>query len=277
VWGTVHSAGPFVTSDLSQSLLLLQLFIAVLAITVLIISAIVAERKDADQRKDDFIALTSHELKTPVTSLKMFTQVLAHKLQKLGEADISSSLSRMDVQLNKLTRVIQDLLDASRLNLGKLEYNIEAFSVNNLVSEVVEDMQRVSEKHPLSLKFQPIQEIMGDKDRIRQVLINLINNAIKYSADGEKIVIIVTQDEGSARVSIQDFGIGISKAHQNKIFERFYQASKNRSSGLGVGLYICKEIIERHKGKIWVESEENKGSTFYFTLPFKTLSLEAVK
>ena len=230
----------------------------------------ITERKKLEQRKDEFIALASHELKTPVTSLKMYTQILQQRLKKAGTKDAEMFMVKMDGQLNKLTKIIGDLLDISRVQAGKLEYKKEIFPVNDLIAEITSNIQRTADGHKIYIKGQTNQKIKADRDRIGQVLINLINNAIKFSPKSKKILLGSSLENDNVKIYVRDFGIGIPKELQPKIFDRFYQASSSEGRtypGLGLGLYISKEITERHGGQISIESKPGIGSIFYVTLP----------
>jgi len=163
-----------------------------------------------------------------------------------------------------------DLLDLSKMQTGQLVYREECFDMDALVQEIVENVQETTSTHHLLLEGQTQAEVFGDRDRIGQVLINLLNNAIKYSSQADRVLVRVAKDQHRVVVTVQDFGIGIAKEHQNKIFERLYQvtdSNENTYPGLGIGLYISCEIVKRHGGQLWVESEKGKGTTFYFTLP----------
>jgi signal transduction histidine kinase len=230
----------------------------------------VTERRAFERRKDEFISMASHELKTPVTSIKGFTQLLHRRFQQRDDEESLRFLARMDAQLNKLTKLISDLLDISKMQTGQLEYRTEPFDLGALAQEIVENVQGTTQTHRLMLESPAHVPVFGDRDRIGQVLINLLTNAIKYSAQADKVLIRIAVDGENALVSVQDFGIGIAEAYQKKVFERFYQVNEpdmNTYPGLGIGLYIASEIIKRHHGHIWVESQKGKGSTFSFCLP----------
>ncbi|HVB25806.1 MAG TPA: PAS domain-containing sensor histidine kinase [Ktedonobacteraceae bacterium] len=230
----------------------------------------ITERLLVEQRKDEFIGMASHELKTPVTSLKGFTTILQRHLSKQGDDQGLAYLAKMDRQITKLTSLISELLDISRMQSGKLSFQDEAFDLFTLVEEIVETLQQTTQTHHLYLESTEPVQVVGDRERLGQVLINLITNAIKYSPQGDKIMIQVGRDQTHAVVSVQDFGIGIAREHQQHIFERFYQvigADGQTYPGLGIGLFISHEIISRHRGRIWVESSEGIGSTFYMSLP----------
>lgn len=221
-------------------------------------------------RKDDFLSIASHELKTPVTSLKAYTQMLQMDAVENDDKKREAMLSKMDCQIDKLTALITDLLDTSKMQNGKLIYNKSYFQFNELIKEIVEEIQATSISHKVIVKENIPLQLYADKERISQVLSNLLSNAIKY-CPGCKEIIVKLEKKGEAAIcSVQDFGNGIIKTQQDKIFERFYRVTGNNLHtypGLGLGLFIAKEIIERHNGKIWLESEVGKGSTFYFSLP----------
>jgi signal transduction histidine kinase len=165
---------------------------------------------------------------------------------------------------------VNELLDVSKIKVGKLVLNKEAFDINELIQEVVEMYQ--SPNQPNRLKFTPITDpiVTADRFRIYQVISNLLSNAIKYSLDNQPVIISVDEAKDEVRVSVQDFGIGIARDQHELIFDRLYQVAAHKRQGIqgfGMGLYICKEIMQRHKGKLVVESEKDKGATFTFTLP----------
>ena len=230
----------------------------------------ISERRELERRKDEFISMASHELKTPVTALKGFTQLLHRHFLKRNDEESVRYLARMDTQINKLTTLISDMLDLSKMQHGQLAYRMERFDLAELVREIVESVQGTTQTHHLLLEKTVVVQIYGDRDRIGQVLINLLTNAIKYSPTADKIIVGMAIHEGSVLVSVQDFGIGISQAYQESIFQRFYQVNESAEKiypGLGIGLYIAKQIIERHQGRLWVQSRKGEGSIFRFSLP----------
>ena len=232
----------------------------------------IEEQKKAMEKKDEFISMASHELKTPVTSLKAFTQIMMMTFEGEGNSMASSMLSKMDKQINKLTGLISDLLDASKANLGQLKFENENFDFNELVKEIVDEVQRTSTTHKIELALAKSQTVNGDRNRIGQVIMNLLSNAIKYSPQADKII-ITSKIKDQIKLCVQDFGIGIPVSQQPKLFTRFFRATNDRTNtypGLGLGLYISNEIIKRHSGTIEFKSEEGKGSTFCFSLPLKS-------
>jgi signal transduction histidine kinase len=231
----------------------------------------ITERMLAERRKDEFISMASHELKTPVTSLKGFIYILRRRLAKQGDAQILHSLTRMDAQLNKLTDLISDLLDISRMQAGKLSLRAEPFDLDALIDETVETVQAATSTHQLLIEGRTGAQVVGDQERLGQVFVNLLTNAIKYSPRADKVRVRLARDgeREQAIVSIQDFGIGIDKTHHERIFERFYQVTDPEEKtypGLGIGLYISCEIVTRHHGRMWVESRKGEGATFSVAL-----------
>jgi two-component system CheB/CheR fusion protein len=228
------------------------------------------ERIDVERQKDDFMSIASHELKTPVTSIKAYTQILQQKFVKAEDASSAGMLTRLDTQIDKLTNLINTLLDVARIQSGQMEYEKEEIDMNSLILEIKNEVQPAYPNHEIVTSLQATRRIVGDKDRITQVLNNLISNAVKYSSDANRIVIHTKEDGDSVVVTAEDFGQGIPKNLQEKIFGRFFrvsEASGNRVSGLGLGLYIASQIIKQQGGKIWLESEPGDGSKFSFSLP----------
>lgn len=230
----------------------------------------ITEQKHLQQQKDDFIGIASHELKTPVTSIKAYTQILERMLQKKGETREVAMMSRMDAQINRLISLIADLLDVTKINSGKLQFNETEFDFIQMAQELIEDLQRTAEKHTIVENYSPVGLVYGDKERIGQVITNFVTNAIKYSPKADKIIISASLKDSEVTFCVQDFGIGISPDALTKVFEQFYRVDgnmQNTFSGLGLGLYISSEIIKREGGKIWANSNLGEGSTFCFSLP----------
>ena len=229
----------------------------------------ITERKQEELRKDLFISLASHELKTPVTSLKLFTQMAVRRSIKQGYTDLVPQLRTVEEQTNTLVRLVNDLLDVSRLHNGQIEMRRAAFALNDLITETVATVGAVAPEHRFAVATDAPCTVWGDRDRVSQVIINLLTNAVNYSPPGTTIHIHLTADDAQATLSVQDEGIGIEPTQQPKIFDPFYQIAdlRERKTGLGMGLYISEQIIRRHGGAIWVVSERGQGATFTFTLP----------
>jgi two-component system CheB/CheR fusion protein len=232
------------------------------------VSRDITERIKLEQKKDEFISIASHEMKTPLTTAKAYLQLLE---LSLGTENATANLyvKKASLSVGRLNELVGELLDVSKIQHGKLDYNISSFNFNEMVDITVEDVQHTSPKHAIAKTGKVHQQVVGDKDRLQQVIINLLSNAIKYSPDSLDIYINIAEQDNEIKVSVKDNGIGISQQHLDKIFDRYYRVEEHaiQFQGLGIGLFISYEIILRHKGKLWVESEPGKGSTFYFTLP----------
>lgn len=227
------------------------------------------ETMDLVNKKDDFMNIASHELKTPVTSLKAYTQILQMEYGAAGDNRNDKMFDKMIAQINKLDLLINDLLDTSKVREGALIYNRRPFAFNEMLKEVIDELQRTSADHKINLQNNPPVILVADKQRIGQVVSNLLTNALKYGPNAD---ILVNAEVSDSKIicSVHDEGIGITKDQQDKVFDRFYRVSGQNLHtypGLGLGLYISREIIQRHGGEIYVESEPGKGTTFYFTLP----------
>ncbi|MGE5042105.1 MAG: ATP-binding protein [Candidatus Levyibacteriota bacterium] len=227
-------------------------------------------RKLLEEQKEEFMGIISHELKTPVTSLKAYAQVLQSRFAKKGDEPSAVMLIKMINQVDRLEELIGDLLDMAQIEGGKLRLHENFFYFDELVNEVVEELQRVTEKHIILREGVTRKTICGDRERMGQVLRNLLSNAIKYSPRKKRVIISSFATKKYITVSVQDFGIGIAKEKQGRIFERFFRERGEREEtfpGIGLGLYIASEIIKQQGGTIWVDSEKGKGSTFFFTIP----------
>lgn len=230
----------------------------------------VTREKEINSQRDAFIGIASHELKTPVTSIKAYTQILLARFVKTGDEQTAALLMKMDMQLNKLTGLIVDLLDITKIKGGKLQLHNEYFYFDDLVDEIVGQLQFTTQKHKIIKEGKAKKTIYGDRERIGQVLINLLENAIKYSPHSDKIIVNTLSSDKEVEIRVTDFGVGIAKEKQPHIFKRYYRetnAEEITFPGLGLGLFVSAEIVKRHKGKIWLKSEKGKGSIFYFTIP----------
>lgn len=226
------------------------------------------EIKVLNAKKDEFIGLASHELKTPVTSIKGYLQIIERNLPR---GDINKPfISKARQQVSKLANLISDLLDVSKIQTGQLPFSYANFDVLKLLEEVTDVMRQTNTSHRIEVRCDADQlMINADQQRIEQVIINLISNAVKYSPNAKQVILKASISGDNLRVSVQDFGIGIEKDQQERIFSRFYrvQSVADHMSGLGIGLYISNEIINRHQGKLWVKSSPGEGSTFIFEIP----------
>ena len=230
----------------------------------------ITELKQDAQRKNDFIGMVSHELKTPLTSLKAFIQLLQVKANKEQDIFSMNALDKAHNQVKKMHELIKGFLDVSMFEAGKIKLNIKTFNLSDLIQETLDEAVYTMNSHNIYFDKKEDCIIVADKDKIGQVINNFLTNAIKYSSKGKDIQIICTKINGMAEVSVKDEGIGIKQEHLNKIFDRYYRVDSTHNktiSGFGIGLYLCAEIIKSHHGKIWVESKMGIGSTFNFSLP----------
>ena len=227
--------------------------------------------KESQQRKDEFISIVSHELKTPLTTIKGYLELLDVMEDKQPNKQF---VQKGLVNVKKLEKLISDLLDVSKIQSGQLKLEMNEFSMDDMVNETIAAFQMVSGNYEITRTGHFNGEIiLADKHRIEQVLTNLLSNAIKYSPGEKRVIVDSQKKDGELIIRVRDYGMGVAKEEQSNIFERFYR-SKDMSDtivGFGLGLYICRDIIVRHDGKIWVEREE-KGSSFYFSLPLKKIS-----
>jgi signal transduction histidine kinase len=233
----------------------------------------ITERKLDELRKNDFIGMVSHELKTPLTSLNGYIQLLASKALKKGDAFAALALDKSALQVKKMTSMINGFLNVSRLQSGKIVLQKQSFRLDELIASTLEDINVTDKAHQLINLPSPAITVVADLDKIGNVLSNLISNAIKYSAIGTDITISAELVGQTVRVSIKDQGMGIQPDDLEHLFERYYRVENKNTeliSGFGIGLYLCAEIIHIHQGKIWAESEPGIGSTFYFSLPLGT-------
>ena len=265
---TAEKYGPFIVNGPTENLLYLRAFMLIYAISSLMLAAAVFERRQFEKRKNSFIEIASHELKTPLTSLKILTQMLKKDAEK--EKKHVEQFNVMEEQINKLTGLTSSLLDLSRIQAEKFTLKKEFVSLQKIIDSAITTVQYTEKSHKIIVPSNVRVKIFADKERIGQVLINLITNAIKHSPYAKKVIVDVVTQGDFVQISVQDFGVGISKEKLGMIFERFYQISEGKElEGLGLGLFISSEIIKQHNGKIWVTSDEGKGATFFFTLPIR--------
>ena len=243
--------------------------------------------RESNDRMNEFLGIASHELKTPITTIKGSTQLLERRLKKMISLETATLeerthlqeeaqdlLRRTNIQVNRLTRLINDLLDMSRIQAHKLEPHMERVNLVNVIQDVVQEQRRGTAKRTIQFEVSALHDvpILADVDRIEQVLTNYISNALKYSAEDKPVVVSVRQEASEVVVGVRDEGPGLPAGELENVFDRFYrvkgiEVKSGSGVGLGLGLYICKTIIELHQGQVGVESEEGKGSTFWFSLP----------
>ncbi len=230
----------------------------------------ITESKQDEMRKNDFIAMVSHELKTPLTSLNAIIQVANAKTKTSEDQFLASAMNKANAQVKRMSTMINGFLNISRLESGKIMIEKSHFNIEELVREIIDELEVTVTSHCVNLIECAPTVIHADRDKINSVISNLISNAVKYSPKDTTIRVSCTDNENEIIVSVSDEGIGIEPSDAAKIFDRYYRVESNDTrhiSGFGIGLYLSAEIIERHGGKIWLESEPLKGSTFYFSLP----------
>jgi PAS domain S-box-containing protein len=230
----------------------------------------ITARKMLEKQKDDFISIASHELKTPVSSIRGYSQLVLQTLNERGDTENAQLLIKMNSQVERLTRLLYALLDSTSMLEGRLRLIPEPFDVNQLIQQEIEDLQLIYPRHRLTWRPGKIAIVHADKGRIRQVLTNLISNAAKYSSEATEIVIATEDLMDGVLVKVTDQGIGISVEDQARIFERYFRGGEHEwnKHSFGLGLYISLEIIKQHHGMMGVESVRGEGSTFYFKLPY---------
>ncbi len=230
----------------------------------------ITEQKKLETRKDDFVNMASHELKTPLTSIKLYTDIIERKMKQYHDKELENIIEKNQEQIKRLQILVDDLLDVSRIQTGKMTFQKEIFDIQTVIRDTIELTKEAADGHKISFQAGEPIPVFADKFRIYQVLSNLITNAVKYSPEETEIIIKAEKKDKEVIISIRDFGAGIDPSEHEKIFERLYQVfdtADKKSPGFGMGLFISREIIKKHKGRIWVESELKKGSTFYICLP----------
>lgn len=226
--------------------------------------------KQDEIRKNDFIAMVSHELRTPLTSLQGYIQLLTSRAKKDEDTFSIVKLDKAHTQVKKMTAMINGFLNVSSFEAGKIYLNEQIFEMNALLDEIVEEVTLITASHNIVLLSCPTVSVKADRDKIGQVINNFLSNSLKYSPKGKNIEVSCKEMNGNIQVSVKDEGMGIKPQDQEKLFDRYYRIESVHTqaiAGFGLGLYLSAEIIQRHKGKVWVESEMGKGSTFYFSLP----------
>jgi PAS domain S-box-containing protein len=227
--------------------------------------------REAEEMKSTFISVISHELKTPVALIKGYAGTLRRPDAEWDTETIRESMGIIEEESDRLAELIENLLDASRLQAGQMMLEKQEVSLDHLAARIVQQFRTQTSRHTFELDFAPgFPEVQADPERLRQVLNNLLSNAIKYSPDSGKIIVSGRYDDQQVYVAVSDQGIGIPAGERDRIFDRFYRvdsALSRRTQGAGLGLYLAKSVVEAHRGRIWVSSSPGQGSTFVFSLP----------
>jgi signal transduction histidine kinase len=233
--------------------------------------ALVQRLREADHTKSEFVSMLAHELNGPMTSVIGFTRVLQEQWRSLEEDRRDRIVDMVSKEVGRLARLVNDLLDLSRMDAGTLRYEMQPVALQEIVRSVVTVHTSLSSRHSLADSVpQGLPKVLGDDDRLRQVLLNLLTNAVRHSPDGSTVQITGRElPDGWIEIAVKDEGIGISGRDQERVFSKFVDVAKPKwvQKGTGLGLYITKGIVEAHGGQITVESEEGRGATFAFTLP----------
>jgi len=233
----------------------------------------ISKTKEIQKRKENFLSIASHELKTPITSLKIFNNILYKKIIQLNDLTSADLINKINIQIDKILKQVDLLLDTSKLQDGKLDLERVEFFIDELIIETVHNIKNIYPQSKINIDNNEHILINASRILLAQVLTNLLINAVKHSPSSPYVIINSIMLHERLLISIKDNGVGIERKYQKKIFERFYQVTKETSEGIrfgsGIGLYISYEIVHSHNGEIWVESEKNKGSTFFVRLPIK--------
>lgn len=230
----------------------------------------ITEQKLDEIRKNDFIGMVSHELKTPLTSLSAYVQVLLSKSQKQADGFTTEALTKVNQQVKRMSTMINGFLNVSRLESGKIQLEKQKFVLNELIDSIIDENKLMVNSHEISFSTCNPIVVEADMEKIGSVITNLISNAVKYSPKGKNVQLACHLENGYVKVTVQDVGMGIKKEDQDKLFERYYRVENKHAkhiSGFGIGLYLSSEIVSRHHGQIGVDSTVGVGSTFWFTLP----------
>jgi PAS domain S-box-containing protein len=237
----------------------------------LVIVLDVTERTQLEKMKQEFVAMVSHDLRQPLTSLKGAVALVAITNQEKLDQSSLETLEMAETEIDRLTKLVQDLLDLARIEAGHMQLYLAQIKIKTVIKRAVASVRTFADRNKVAIEADPTNiELEADPDRLVQVLVNLLTNAVKFSPQNSAITISVAEDSDCVQVTIKDHGRGIPESHRAAIFERFRQvedADAQEKGGTGLGLSICKNIVEEHGGTIGVDSEEGKGSSFWFKLP----------
>lgn len=238
----------------------------------LVISIIqdITEQVASQRQRELFLNVASHELKTPITSVRAFLELLKRRLRADKHADASNYVGKIERQTKRLSLIVNELLDVARIRAKGLEFHLEKVAIDELVGDTIASLSPIYTSHKITRHLKSHSQVMTDRERLSQVVSNLITNAIKYSPRSKEVIIETYNKDKSVVVRVADFGVGIPPKNLSHIFDSYYRIKPSplvSAGGIGLGLYISASIISGLGGKIWVESKLNRGSTFYFSLP----------
>lgn len=237
---------------------------------ILLVITEVTDKVKSQQQRDALIAFVIHELRNPLSSISLCNTLLAESLHDNDKEGGLQYVQQSNKSVERLKSLIQEMYEATMAGAGNLTFKKTSFNFNNLVAEVVEGIQMTSTQHTIHKTGEANIDIFADRDRIHQTLSNYLLNAIKYSPNADKVDLHIAIESGSVIVAVTDYGPGIPEDKIPRIFDRYYRADETKKiEGLGLGLFLCKQIIDGHDGRVWIKSKENEGSTFYFAIPIQ--------
>ena len=229
----------------------------------------ITEGRALEQKREEHIGIASHELKNPITTLSLYSELLAKRLELERDKKNLHMLRDIQSQATRLTTLVDDLLIVGKIESGKLELHKTEFKPVPLIKKIIREFQSHTPTHRIIFSGSCARSVRADSDRVAQVVINLIANAVKYSPPARKVQVELRARRGKCIISVQDLGTGIEKRDQRNIFARYFRASDAEAgniAGSGLGLYIAKAIVKKHRERLWLKSMQGKGSKFFFTL-----------
>jgi PAS domain S-box-containing protein len=235
---------------------------------ILLVISDITDKAKAEQQRDDLIAFVIHELRNPLSNITLCNTLIEQSIEESDKESAEAYLNKSNESVKRLRGLIQELYDATKAGSGSLNFSKSDFNIDDLVNEVIESVQLANTTHKIKKEGEAMVEVYADRDRINQVLTNYLINAVKYSPQADKVDVKVFIENGDAVVAVNDYGAGIPEEKIPHIFDRYYRAdASTKIEGLGLGLYLSKQIIDAHGGRVWIKSKENEGSTFYFSIP----------
>jgi PAS domain S-box-containing protein len=237
---------------------------------VLLVMHDITVHKQLEREREDVIGFVAHELRNPLANLVLCNEIMSEAIKENSMQEITDMLERSKNNVSRLNKMIAELYDATRVNSGNLKLDISTFTFGDMIKEAIDTVEVLQPSYNIVVRGDGNIQVSGDRYRLIQVVTNYLSNGIKYSNGKTDVILTISHDDTSVTVSVKDEGLGISAKQLPYIFERFFRAEKTKNmEGIGLGLYLCRHIIYAHKGQVWAESEEGKGSTFYFSIPLK--------